>query len=209
MNGKMIKCATCGNEIAADAKVCPQCGSKNKKAVKKPMMIALIVFVVIVVIGSIASTSESDGTENADNKEIITQEDKVVENSDNKFTGDCGITASAEMGTDIIGMPELSISITNVSEKDIAAVKFYAVPCDVYGDEIKGWTRQDKLYTDTTITAGASDSLTYSFIEESVKTVKLYVYSVYFKDGTEWGNKDATTSEIVKNGRLIEVSGES
>lgn len=66
----------------------------------------------------------------------------------------------------------------------------------MYGEEIKGWTRQDKLYTDNTISVGASETLTYQFIEASVKTVKLYVYSVYFSDGTEWGNRNATTSEI-------------
>ena len=44
---------------------------------------------------------------------------------------------------------------------------------------------------------------------DTVKTVELYVYSVYFADGTEWGDKDATKSAILKNGTIIEVSGES
>ena len=28
--GKMIKCKTCSKEIASKAKVCPECGAKNK-----------------------------------------------------------------------------------------------------------------------------------------------------------------------------------
>ena len=103
----------------------------------------------------------------------------------------------------------MPISITNTSNKDISAIRFYAVPYDVYGEEITSWTRQDELYTDSTIPAGQSDSLDYSFIEDSVKTVKLYVYSVYFADGTQWGDKDATKSTIMENGISIKVSGES
>ena len=125
------------------------------------------------------------------------------------FAGDCGISASAEMGSSIIGYPELTISITNTTNKDISAIQFYAVPCDVYGDEITGWTSQNKLYTDTTIGTGKTTSISYDFIEDSVKTVKLYVYSVYFSDGSEWGNKDASKSTILEYGAVIEVLGES
>jgi hypothetical protein len=32
---------------------------------------------------------------------------------------------------------------------------------------------------------------------------------VYFSDGTEWGNKDATKSVILKNGLIVEVNGTS
>ncbi|NOW20903.1 rubrerythrin [Clostridium saccharobutylicum] len=30
---KMIKCKTCGADIASSAKTCPSCGAKNKKAI--------------------------------------------------------------------------------------------------------------------------------------------------------------------------------
>ncbi len=113
------------------------------------------------------------------------------------------------MGASIIGYPELTISITNTSEKDISAIQFYAVPYDVYGDEITSWKNQNNLYTDTAIGAGKSTSISYQFIEDRVKTVKLYIYSVYFSDGTEWGNKDAAKSTILDHGALVEVSGES
>ena len=95
------------------------------------------------------------------------------------------------------------------SGKEISAVKFYFVPLDVYGEEIKGWTSQNYLYSDTAIPAGGSDSFEYQFIEDSVKKGKLYLYSVYFADGTEWGNKDATKSTILNNGLCITVDGVS
>ena len=90
-----------------------------------------------------------------------------------------------------IGYPEWTISITNTTEQEISAIPFYAVHCGVYGDEIAGWTSQNKLYTDTAIGAGKSDSIRYQFMKDSVKTLKLYVYRVYFADGTVWSDQDA------------------
>ena len=122
------------------------------------------------------------------------------------FEGDCGIAASAEIGNNIINYPELKITITNTTDKEIAAIKFYAVPFDVYGEEIDGWTTQKNLYTDTAIPAGSTTTISYQFIEQSVKTVTLYVYSVYYSDGTEWGNRDASASQIISSAPTIEVT---
>ena len=79
----------------------------------------------------------------------------------------------------------------------------------MYGDEITGWTSQNKLYTDSTIGAGQSSTISYQFIEDSVKTVKLYVYSVYFTDRAECGYKEATKSTAIESGMPVEVSGQS
>lgn len=62
---------------------------------------------------------------------------------------------------------------------------------------------------DDTIAAGASDSGSWQFLDQAVKTVKLYVYSVYFADGTQWGDKDAVKSTILKQGLEIQVDGQS
>lgn len=88
-------------------------------------------------------------------------------------------------------------------------IKLYRLFCihyDVYGDEITGWTSQKNLYTDEPNKAGASTKVDFQLIEESVKTVKLYVYSVYYADGTEWGDKDAFESEILEKGVPINVT---
>lgn len=45
---KMIKCATCGANIASNAKSCPNCGAKNKKPVyRRPIFIILLVIVIL------------------------------------------------------------------------------------------------------------------------------------------------------------------
>lgn len=209
---KMVKCKTCNADIAASAKVCPACGAKNKPPVfKRVWFWVLIAFVIFSAsLGAAGSSDTQTANTPVENAPMATEPtNQTVSTKDTAFSGDCGITASAEMGLSIIGYPELSISISNATDKDISAIKFYAVPYNVYGEEITGWTSQNNLYTDTTIPAGGSNTVQYQFIENSVKTVKLYVYSVYFSDGTEWGNKDATKTTILKNGALIEVNGES
>ena len=50
--GKMISCKTCGAEIAKSAKVCPNCGAKNKK--HKALGIVLTVFGVLILIGALS-----------------------------------------------------------------------------------------------------------------------------------------------------------
>lgn len=45
---KIIKCKTCGSDIAASAKTCPGCGAKNKKALyKRPWFILIIIFIIL------------------------------------------------------------------------------------------------------------------------------------------------------------------
>ena len=56
---KMIQCKTCSKEIAANAKSCPGCGAKNKKAIyKRPWFIVIVVFIILAAIGD-SSSSDS------------------------------------------------------------------------------------------------------------------------------------------------------
>ena len=214
-------CNQCGTEF--ESKFCPNCGAATKNEIpvanvqtsqskmkkKKPIFKKwwFWVIVVVIIIGAIGSSTSNSTQTSGNNQDSSTQ--STVSKGDEKFSGDCGVTATAEMGSSIIGMPTLNVSVSNTSGKEISAVKFYFVPLDVYGEEIKGWTSQNYLYSDTAIPAGGSDSFEYQFIEDSVKKGKLYLYSVYFADGTEWGNKDATKSTILNNGLCITVDGVS
>lgn len=59
-NNKMTTCRTCGKEMAKAAKVCPNCGAKNKKPFfTKPWFIAIVV---IFIIGAIASSGKPGST---------------------------------------------------------------------------------------------------------------------------------------------------
>ncbi len=56
--GKLVKCKSCGAEIAKSAKTCPQCGAKRKRSV---LGVILVVLGVLIVIGAIGSTASNDG----------------------------------------------------------------------------------------------------------------------------------------------------
>lgn len=61
---KMTTCKHCGAEIAASAKVCPQCGGKNKPPIyKRWWFIVIIVLIVLSAIGG--SGSGSDGSDSS------------------------------------------------------------------------------------------------------------------------------------------------
>ena len=53
------------------------------------------------------------------------------------------------------------------------------------------------------------ETLCFSLFLDTVKTVKLYVYNVYFKDSTECGDKEVTKSTAIENSMPVEVSGQS
>lgn len=61
MNGKMTKCNACGADIAKNAKICPQCGTKNKR----PLIVrwwfwAIIVVVALGVKGTFNDTNSTN-----------------------------------------------------------------------------------------------------------------------------------------------------
>lgn len=55
---KMIKCKTCGADIAANAKTCPSCGAKNKKPFYTKWWFWVIV--ALIVFGAIGSQGNSN-----------------------------------------------------------------------------------------------------------------------------------------------------
>lgn len=60
MSKKMIPCRTCGEEIAANAKVCPHCGAKNKKPIYRRWWLwALVLVAAIAVIGGTGGKDET------------------------------------------------------------------------------------------------------------------------------------------------------
>ena len=115
------------------------------------------------------------------------------------------ISIVAEMGEDIIGYPKLNATIKNNSSKDIVAIKFYVQYYNVYGEKITSILDANKLYSDNTITSGSTKSLAWTFYENKIKFLDLYLYSVYYSDGTEWGDRNATKSTILSKGWKMRV----
>ena len=187
----------------------------------KPYQILLIILGVLLFVGIIQNQMEKEESEGVSSSKPASEETTETtatavkqEKEDphakekKKFDGDPGIEATAEMYSNSIGSPCVRINVKNTSGKNISAIKFYSVPYNVYGEEITGWTTQNRLYTDDKIKSGKTKKISYSFIEDKIKIVKLYVYSVYFEDGTEWGDKDASSYYAIKYGKRIEVEPE-
>ena len=59
-NPKMTKCKVCGSDIAKNAKVCPNCGAKNKKPIyQRPWFIILAILVVFGMFGTCGGSGKS------------------------------------------------------------------------------------------------------------------------------------------------------
>ena len=57
---KMIKCKTCGAEIASSAKTCPSCGAKNKKPFYTNVWFWIIIIIVVAAIGGGSKSGSTD-----------------------------------------------------------------------------------------------------------------------------------------------------
>lgn len=208
-------CSKCGKEINDDAIVCIHCGApvkKEKKTIFKKWWFWLIIGIVVIsiIVGS-ASTETSTGSSGADNVNVTENGGSQTENKQPQipaeFAGELPVDVSASIADNIIGVPELTCNINNKTDKEIAAIQFYFMPVDVYGAEVDTIFTTNKLFTDKSIAANGSYNCSWSLLDSNIKSGKVFIYSVYFADGTEWGNKDASVSNIKKYG--FEISADA
>lgn len=104
MSAKMKKCKVCNTEIASNAKVCPNCGAKNKKPIyKKPWIYILAVVVVVIAIA--ASGGEKPVEIDYSKPEIVLSADDILSDytansvtADEKYNGKV-IEVSGEVGS--------------------------------------------------------------------------------------------------------------
>ncbi len=76
MMSKMIKCKTCGADIASSAKTCPGCGAKNKKPFYKKWWVWFIVVIVLIgAAGSGANSNSNSSTEAASSNKVDTKKE--------------------------------------------------------------------------------------------------------------------------------------
>ena len=203
-------CKTCGKEINDKAVICVHCGCSvvdekkdppKKKKKKLPIIVAVLIFL-IVMIAAIGSGETEPSTEET-KKPVKTT--AVTTTVPEEYSDSCPVIVSATIEDNIINVPEISCHIKNNTNKDIEAIQFYFVPLDVYGEEVNSIMATNRFYTDNRISAGTSTTQNYQLLDQTIKTGTLYVYSVYFSDGTEWGDKDASTTYIKKYSEKIAV----
>ena len=77
---KLIKCQSCGKEIADTAKSCPGCGAKIKKPIyKKVWFWIIIVFVAIgITAGGSNESSEGSSSKNKDKTQTTSKQEELV-----------------------------------------------------------------------------------------------------------------------------------
>ena len=97
----------------------------------------------------------------------------------------------------------LSIRQDNQSSKTIVAIKYLIIVYDVYGEVLRRYGNGayfvSATYDDFNIRAGNSSTGDWRLSGYSKgKTLNIYVYSVYFSDQTEWGNRDSNVEDIKK-----------
>lgn len=118
------------------------------------------------------------------------------------FEEDCPISVSASMSADLIGTPVVEATITNLSNQPVAAVRILAHPLDVYGDAIQSYGFGEEyinLTSDETLDAGESKTVTWTLYGyDTAKTAELWIYSVYFENGAQWGSYDSLSVEIMQ-----------
>lgn len=86
MANKMIKCKTCGTEIAANAKVCPSCGAKNKKPFFRKPIFWIFVIIVVAIIGAVSSGSNEPEIDYSKPDFIVTADEIMSQYSENSVT---------------------------------------------------------------------------------------------------------------------------
>lgn len=104
----MKKCKECGNEISSSAKVCPNCGKKQKSIVK----ISILVIVILIIIIGIASSGGNTTTTSSDSSTNSST------TKSEKFT-----LVSDEMTTDSIGSCYIEGTIQNNTDKTYSYVQ--------------------------------------------------------------------------------------
>ncbi len=170
---------------------------KKTNGISKGAFIGISIFLAFFLYTGIINTFDTDNIVDTEEKKEEVQTKKEPEIPVD-FANECPISVSVSMYDNIIGFPELKCNIKNNTDKEVSAIQLYFLPKDVYGENVNGIFTQNKLQCDKPISANGADTMVWQMIDQSVKSGDLYVYSVYFSDGTEWGDRNAPISKIKK-----------
>ena len=112
---------------------------------------------------------------------------------------DCPISIKASYYT---SDQTLTITATNNGNKTISAIKYLIVVYDVYGNTLKqygyGSSALTATYDKFNINSGKNGIGDWKLNGFSNgKSLDIYIYSVYYSDGKEWGSRDLTIADVV------------
>lgn len=169
----------------------------SKYSFASSLGISISIFIVVVICVSIISSFFSDNSPKSNMKPTASNIQKTIPE---EFSFDFPLEIKASLYDNILGLPELKCEIKNISSKEILAIKFHFEPRNVYGEKSENIFTTKKLDTDNTILSGETTQLTWQLLDQTIKSGDLYIYSIYFSDGTEWGDKTASESILKKYG---------
>lgn len=155
------------------------------------------IFIVVIICISIMSSFFTDNSSEKNTSLSVSNSEKSVPE---EFSSDFPLDVKAALYDNILGFPELKCEIRNNSSKEISAIKLYFEPRNVYCEKSENIFTTKKLDTDNSILAGETAQLTWQLLDQDIKFGDLYIYSIYFSDGTEWGDKTASESILKKYG---------
>lgn len=170
---KLVKCKSCGADVAKSAKTCPACGAKNKK--KHPILGAVLVFLgIVMVVAAFGSSSEEPQKvgDAGDQQAVVSSEPQEVKKDEfgvgeKVELNDVAVTLvdiSENAGADLIKPTDGNVfvvcefEIENNTDHDIAVSSMmsfeayfddYATNLDIYA-----MTLSDKTQLDGTIASG-------------------------------------------------------
>lgn len=157
---KLIKCKSCGAEIAKNAKSCPQCGAKNKKPIFKRWWFWAVIVIIAVTAFSggeaddpAGAGSQGSGLSSSESNDKVTIEETVLyENG--------GIRVTAKGIEDTITGVDINLLVENDTANNIA------VGCTDF--VVNGVTVDGYMYID--VAAGKKSNGTLSLYNTSLKT---------------------------------------
>lgn len=166
---KLIKCKSCGQEIAKTAKTCPHCGAKNKK----PSIVGIILLVlgIILIISALGGGNDDEpqkvGSNNSDTTAGQSNEPQKFTVGDKVKLGDVVVTlvnVSESSGKDYTKPTDGNVfvlcefEIENNSDKDIvvSSIMSFETYIDNYttNQSLSALLCTDKTQLDGTVAAG-------------------------------------------------------
>ena len=144
----MIKCKTCGADIAANAKACPQCGAKNKKPIYTKWWFYVLIVLVVIVIASSGAGNKSDNQNSTGLQETTVADTAKKESTET--TGENAIqglnnalskskleeVAAPEAAEGDFGLKKINGSLKNISGKTLSYVQITFALYDEDGAQI-------------------------------------------------------------------------
>lgn len=122
---KMVKCKTCGEEIAKSAKVCPKCGAKRKRHTFLGIILAILgLLLIMAAVGGNSTSSNNDPSDTTDDIYYAESSGKLV------------LDKAPEIVKGQYGNLSVDGSIINNSGKDLTYVQITFALYDSDGAQI-------------------------------------------------------------------------